>query len=392
VQPFESVILEGFFISAGLINKSKGEHHKMILFRSISFLCFVLIALISNSYAYDLTDKFSIGGVMAGVYQGQWVDGDDNKDRGAFNFEPEFSFRPNDNNEIFAKFGFGAGNGLNGVSNFNLAPWAANLEDDYTNINNRDRDYLLTAWYKYTFNFGENHSLGLTGGIIDATDYVDENVYANDEFTQFMNEALVNGPNGFFPSFDGGGAIEWEIGNFDVTAMGMNIGENEDGNNYNFFAGQIGYKLTTSLGEGNYRLIVDTTSEDLKDEEGQDDESRLAAFLSFDQQLGDIFGAFIRLGWQDDDPAIDYNALYSGGINITGKWYGREQDNFGIGYAYLNGENDFDYSQVAEIYWRVVFNDYFAATADFQYMEDKFDSDDDDIDGVIGGIRVTAEF
>ena len=94
----------------------------MILFRSISFLCFVLIALISNSYAYDLTDKFSIGGVMAGVYQGQWVDGDDNKDRGAFNFEPEFSFRPNDNNEIFAKFGFGAGNGLNGVSNFNLVP------------------------------------------------------------------------------------------------------------------------------------------------------------------------------------------------------------------------------------------------------------------------------
>ena len=116
------------------------------------------------------------------------------------------------------------------------------------------------------------------------------------------------------------------------------------------------------------------------------------AFLSFDQQLGDIFGAFIRFGWQDDAADIDYNALYSGGVNITGKWYGREQDNFGIGYAYLNGENDFDYTQVAEIYWRMVFNDYFAATADFQYMEDKFDSDKDDIEGVIGGIRVTAEF
>lgn len=350
------------------------------------------LALAVPGQAYDLTDKFSFGGIMAGVYQYQWVDGDENKGRGAFNFEPEISFRPNEQNEFFAKFGFGAGNGLNAETNFNLAPWAANLEDDYKDINGRNRDYLLTAWYKYTFKFGENNSLGLTGGIIDATDYVDENAYANDEFTHFMNEALVNGPNGFFPSFDGGGAIEWEIGNFDITAMGMNIGENDDGNNYNYFAGQIGYKLNTSLGEGNYRLIVDTTSEDFLDEDGKDDESRLAAILSFDQQLGDIFGAFIRIGWQDNDPAITYNALYSGGVNITGKWYGREQDNFGIGYAYLNGENEFEYSQVAEIYWRVVFNDYFAATADFQYMKDEFDTDEDEIEGVIGSIRVTAEF
>jgi len=364
----------------------------MKLFRFISLIWSVLVVVISNSYAYDLTDKFSIGGIMAGVYQGQWVDGDDNRDRGAFNFEPEFSFRPNDNNEIFAKFGFGAGNGLNGVSNFNLASWGANLEDDYTNINNRDRDYLLTAWYKYTFNFAESHSLGLTGGIIDATDYVDENAYSNNEFTQFMNEALVNGPNGFFPSYDVGGAAEWEVANFDITAVGMNIGENDEGRNYNFFAGQFAYRLKTSLGEGKYRLIVDTTSKDFKDEDGKDDESRLAAFLSFDQQIGDILGAFIRVGWQDDDAAITYDLLYSGGVNITGKWYGRKQDNFGIGYAYLNGENDFDFSQVAEIYWWVVVNDYLAATADFQYMKDKFDSDEDEIEGIIASIRLTAEF
>jgi hypothetical protein len=36
-----------------------------------------------------------------------------------------------------------------------------------------NRDYLLQAWYKHTFTFGENHTLGLVGGIIDATDYLD---------------------------------------------------------------------------------------------------------------------------------------------------------------------------------------------------------------------------
>lgn len=345
----------------------------------------------SSAIGYDITDKFSVGGVLAGAYQYQWVDNADDLGRGALPFQPEFSFRPTAKDEIFAGFGFAAGNGLNGVSNFNLAPWAADLEDDVKDINGRNRDYLLTFWYKHTFEFGENNALGLTGGIIDSTAYVDENAFANDEYTQFMNEALVNSSNGFFPSYDIGGAVEWEIGNWDITGLGMNIGENDDGNNYNFFAGQIGYKLNTSLGEGNYRLIVDGTSEQFLNEDGNK-KGRLAVFLSFDQELGSIFGAWIRFGWQDDKALINYDALFSGGLNITGKWYGRENDNIGIGYAYLNGKNDFDYTQVAEVYWRFVLNDYFAVTANAQYMQDEFDSDEDDIDGFILGIRGAVEF
>jgi len=364
----------------------------MILFRLFIFLCFGLVIFVSNSCAYDITDKFSIGGVLSGAYQYQWADGDDNKGRGAVPFQPEFSFRPTERDEISAGFGFATGNGLNGVSNFNLAPWAADLEDDVKDINGRNRDYLLTVWYKHTFEFGENNALGLTGGIIDSTAYVDENAFANDEYTQFMNEALVNGPSAFLPSYDIGGAVEWEIGNWDITGVGMNVGENEDGNSYHFFAGQIGYKLNNSLGEGNYRLIVDGTSKQFLDEDGNK-EGRLAAFLSFDQQLGDIFGAWIRFGWQDDKALINYDALFSGGLNITGKWYGREDDNIGIGYAYLNGKNDFDYTQVAEVYWRFVLNDYFSATADIQYMKDKYDSPGmDDLEGLMGGIRMTVEF
>ena len=116
--------------------------------------------------------------------------------------------------------------------------------------------------------------------------------------------------------------------------------------------------------------------------------------LCFDQELGDIFGAWSRFGWQDDDSLVSYNYLLSGGLNITGKWYGREDDNIGIGYAYLNGadDSDLDYTQVAEVYWRFVLNDYFAVTADFQYMEDKLGSDDDDVDGLIFNIRGAVEF
>jgi len=355
----------------------------------VSIIC--LLLLHGTVLGYDINDKFSIGGVLAGAYQYQWVDGDDDKGRGAIPFQPEFSFRPTERDEIFAKFGFAAGNGLAGVSNFNLAPWAAVVEDDTKDINGRNRDYLLTAWYKHTFKFGENNALGLTGGIIDSTAYIDENAYANDEYTQFMNEALVNGSNGFAPSFDIGGAVEWEIGNWAIKGVGMNVGENDDGNNYNFFAAQIGYTLNTSLGEGNYRLIGQGCSKDFLDENG-DKKNRMCAFISFDQELGDIFGTWIRFGWQDDDALINYDTLLSGGLNITGKWYGREDDNIGIGYAYLNGKNDFDYTQVAEVYWRFVLKDYFSVTADLQYTKDKYDTDQDDIVGIIGGVRMTAEF
>jgi len=72
----------------------------MKLFRLISFLWLGLTIFISNSYAYDITDKFSISGVLSGAYQYQWVDGDDNKGRGAIPFQPEFSFQPTEQDEI----------------------------------------------------------------------------------------------------------------------------------------------------------------------------------------------------------------------------------------------------------------------------------------------------
>jgi hypothetical protein len=51
----------------------------------------------------------------------------------------------------------------------------------------------------------QDDTLDATIGIIDATDYLDENACSNDEYTQFMNEALVNGPNAFLPSHDSAG-------------------------------------------------------------------------------------------------------------------------------------------------------------------------------------------
>ncbi|MCP4576589.1 MAG: carbohydrate porin [Deltaproteobacteria bacterium] len=354
-----------------------------------------------NGFGYQINEQLSIGGVVAGVYQYQSItDAPDfeNQGRGFLTFEPEVAYTPTDRDEVFAKFGIGAGDGLlaNGRSPFIMAPWGGNVEDSYKNINGRNRDYLLTAWYKHTFTFNENHTLGLTAGIIDSTDYMDENAFANDEFTQFMNQALINGPNMFLPSYDLGAAFEWQMGRCSVKGVGMALGSNgEDGafdSPYNFYGIQLGYQMDFGLGEGNYRLIVDTTSRDFIDVAGTGKERKVAALFSFDQQLGEILGAWLRLGQHSDKASVNYSNIYSGGLNISGRLWGREGDNVGIGCARLGGGNkDVDYTDVFEVYGRIAFSNIFGVTGDIQYMKDSMVVGDSP-KGWIFGLRLTAEF
>lgn len=365
--------------------------------------CLPALACLSGitgyGHAYEINEKLFVGGVVAGAFQYRSLDekipGFENEGRGAAAFQPEVSFKATENDLFSFKLGFGAGNGLKQTEpekpSFALSPWAADLEDDVKDINGRNRDYLLTAWYKHTFRFDQDHILGLTGGIIDATDYVDENRYSNDEFTQFMNEALVNGPNGFAPSYDLGGAVEWDLGWFSAKGVAMGVGENEAGNSYNYYAAQLGYHPKTGLGEGNYRVIFATTTRDFPDPSQEEKEAQKATLLSFDQELGEVFGAWIRFGWGDDAPAIIWKNLYSGGIDIKGNWWNREKDNIGVGYANLGrGNLEIRKSHVFETYYRYVFNEILSATADVQYLEDF--PEGGDRKGWFFGVRITAEF
>jgi porin len=359
----------------------------------LATICLLLFK--GGTFACEITDKFSVGGVLAGAWQYLEVNEND-VDEGAkasAAFQPEISFRPFDNSELFAKFGFAANNGLNVKSPFALAIWAADLEDDLKDINGRNRDYILTSWAKHTFKFCESHSLGLSFGIIDATDYVDQNAFANDEYSQFLNEVFDNAPTGNFVSYDIGGAAQWTWGNFSASGLIMDVGENEEGNNFQFTALQLAYRLETSLGEGNYRIIGSMTSDDFSNAAGEGKNEKLAAVtLSFDQQFGETIGAFLRLGYQEDEAVINWRKLYSGGFNINGGIWGRAQDNIGMGLAYLHdGNSEIDHSLVGEAYVRFALTEMLAATADFQYLRDDIRGDQNP-DGWVGSIRATVEF
>jgi len=359
-------------------------------------LSVALILTNSTALAYDITDEFSIGALVALGYQCQELSSSspgEDKCKGALPVRPELNWRPNERNEVYVLLGFASGSALNDQGPFNIPPWAADVEENVEAINGRsdNLDHILEAWYRHDFSPG-NTSLGLTIGIIDSTGYIDENAYSNDEYEQFMNAALVNGPNTFLPSYDRGVALEWGFGNWEISGVYMNIGENRDGNETDYLGTQLQYTLQTDAGEGHYRLVYNTTSDDFIHPDTGEKKNRQTAFISLDQPLSQSLGLFARIGFNDKDAVVDYEALYSGGLDIRGNKWGRADDNIGIAYAYIDGANgDFNSSQVAEVYYRAVFNEYFALTGDLQFMKDNV-IDEPNPEGFILGLRAVATF
>ncbi|WP_455205875.1 carbohydrate porin [Kaarinaea lacus] len=362
--------------------------------RATGLMAITLATQCSLVKAVETTD-IQFQGVASGVAQHMALDGSaygEDKSAGGFTIQPEITFNTSERDSFYMKFGFAAGNGLNGDSPFSVPTWAADLEDDVTLINGRNRDYLLSAWYKHSFQPASEHSLDITGGIIDATDFLDQNVYSNDEFTQFLNGALVNGPNLFAPSYDIGAAVEWGINAFSLSAVLMSVGENEDGNSYTYGGAQLGYALESQIGVGNYRAILFSTSNDFLDPSGQSEQQRQGIIFSFDQTIGEHFGVFTRFGWQDDKAAIDNKGIFSGGGDLSGKLWRRANDNIGIGFAYVDGGNlDIHHSRVYEFYYRYVFNDTVSLTADLQYINESLKSTAGP-KAFIPGLRVVAEY
>jgi hypothetical protein len=83
----------------------------------------------------------------------------------------------------------------------------------------------------------------------------------------------------------------------------MRIYSNDDSDAYNFCGLQFSYTLKKRGGEGNYRVVIDTTSKSFFDPIGENKESRKAMIFSFDQAFGEIMGAWLRIGQQNDSSA-----------------------------------------------------------------------------------------
>jgi porin len=338
----------------------------------------------------SIEDRLTIGGIMAGTYQFQSASGE-NVDGGVVTVRPTIEFELSDRDLLHLTFGLAGGNAINDVSSFALSPLAKDVEQDLRDVNGSGRDYIQTAWYQHTTEFGGG-SLAIVGGIIDSTEYLDQNAFANDQYTQFMNEAFVNAPVGFYQSYSPGVALAWTDETWSVNASFMRVEENDAGRDFLHAGLQVGYRTENALGEGNYRVTLTWADREFLDPTGTTNEGRLGIVASVDQMVSETAGVWARLGTQDDAAAVTHEWMITGGLDLRGDSWGRPQDNAGLGLGWLDGGNTgVESTFVAEAYVRFALTDAIAFSLDAQYMDDRV-AMGPGLDGAILGARLTYEF
>jgi len=345
-----------------------------------------LLALPSVAGAYEVNERLELTTALRGLLQyGDYsdalnVDGGplDSATRGAGILDLMADYRPTHRDALHAWVRLAAGNALNEIGGVALEPYGDPLEDELQDINGSGRNYLLEAWYRHDFALAEEASLSLTAGIIDAGEYLGENAFADESDAQFMNEALETS-NMDMLSYNPGAILELGLKDWSFNLV-YTQSENEQGSRFNWVSGQAAYRVDTDLGEGNYRFFAFTSDGAFLNAKGTHDDERFQGMgLSFDQEIGKIFGGFVRVIWANDNAVVDFNRLWSGGVNISGRLWGREQDNAGLGYAYLEGPrgSELRRADVAEAYVRFQLTRQLDVSLDLQYQDNKLRPEDE---------------
>ena len=293
----------------------------------------------------------------------------------------------------------------------------AGVEDElqvFSNVN-RDADdsdnaiALTEAWYEHYF---QSIPASLMVGKIDGTVLVDTNEYANDEATQFLGRIFRNSPTIKFPDNAAGFCFGVEpIDVMDVQLLLMDAdGDWEDIVDEIFFAGQLNFKPNLFERNGNYRVLGWLNDRDhtkWKDS-AQKKEKTYGVGISFDQELTDDLGAFLRYGWQDPDVYLNGESFsleyaWSTGLQLKGTGWGREDDVLGlaVGQAMpsdeykkagsnLNAKDEGHF----EAYYNYKVNDHLTLTPDLQIIWNPYGKDatngSDAI--VVGGIKGQVDF
>jgi porin len=269
---------------------------------------------------------------------------------------------------------FAEGNGLNGAGGVSLSINADDLESDVKGINGHNRDYLLEAWYQQRFELSNGLDLELTGGLIDPTRYLDLNDYANDEVTQFMNEAFVN--RLFIPSYDPGLRIGFSGDTWQVDLVWLDSRrQNPTGQSvgFDFYAAGISMDYESALGPGELNVDLQTTSRSF----GRGGNSRVpGAALSISQSLGDALGVFARTALlRDDESAAVHRGLISAGLSYDLALRNAQTLSCGFAFAHLAGlgdeTGDIRNTLAVESFARWDVSGRASVTFDLQYVEDR---------------------
>ncbi|MBI5888914.1 MAG: carbohydrate porin [Deltaproteobacteria bacterium] len=264
--------------------------------------------------------------------------------RGAAALSADLAFESHvgENGRAAAVFDVQMGAGMRNLPPFATQPNAnpTGPNNDLESFNN-DNVHLAQIYYEHNV----NKKLTFTVGKLDPTAYFDTNAYANTERSQFLANLFVNNP-----AIEFGGTADFYGPGIRATckpndSLGITVGAFEGKGNFNdtfnspFFMAEVDLKLNPAGKEGKYRFYY-------WNRQGRPDElsaanpadarlSRAAnqgAGISFDQSISSLLGVWLRAGTQREKVA-QFGRFFGGGLNFSGPFASRPNDNAGFGYG-----------------------------------------------------------
>jgi len=209
----------------------------------------------------------------------------------------------------------------------------AGVEDElkvFSNVNqdadNDENVRLAEAFYEY---YLKGLPLTLVFGKIGANGYVDTNEYANDECAQFLGRMFKNSAT--IELADNGPGLGFTLKPTDLIDINLVMvdadSDWEDVFDNIFLAGQINLKPNLFNRGGNYRIIawLNDQAHTCWSDSSSTKDNGYGFGISFDQEITDNLGAFLRYGWQDpgqrltgldDDFSLEHS--WSTGLQFNG--------------------------------------------------------------------------
>jgi hypothetical protein len=336
-----------------------------------------------QSLKKDLNDKFGINFAIENtlIYQ-HTTGGVDPNDAmvNTLGFFATWKLYRSEDGKDFAGFGFQAeqrGDPLDGhftdLRDSLGTLWSPNdsTSDDYAKINQ--------LWWGQKIADGR---LGLQIGKIDPGSIINANRFAGSGNTQYFGQPFATNPARSFP--DNGLGLQLRAEPTDWLYLHFVMSDSDAVGTYSpfktvhghwLYAGEIGLRpKLEGLGQGIYRLMVYERDLEDKDEFGW--------ALSFDQNITDQWGVFLRYG--DNDGGINsIKRILSMGISSL-QPFGRKNDQAGIGVSYTHPtESALRDEYSADVFYRLQVTEGFELSADAQIIADPSASNQDVV-GVFG--------
>jgi hypothetical protein len=268
------------------------------------------------------TQLFAIHGGLLGTLQ--WIANADKRERsvfGAGSFDLNLILRPLDSVRLFLD-----AEGLAGRGPDQTLGTLSRLHTDADRLEGRERRLIIRELFVRITWLDEHVRFSI--GKLDPGHYFDRNFLAEDETTQFLDTALLNSPALRPPPNGPGAALRVSVGDWRY-ALGVQAPDDVGGDlsGLPFMIGELGHRNIFAL-PGHYRWWTRIGSV-------PDARDRLTwgTGVSIDQLVTREVGVFLRAGLSRSEGEDATMRAWSGGVQVTPRWIGRDTDRLGLGYS-----------------------------------------------------------